>query len=338
MHMETTTALCRTLGRSGIPVGAVGLGCWAIGGQFYDAEGRPLGWGQVDDQASIRAIHGAMDLGVNFFDTADAYGVGHSEEVLGRALKGRRERAVIATKFGNRLDYERKVMDGVGASPAFIRQALDASLKRLDTDYIDLYQFHIWGYPAAQAEPVRETLEALVQEGKIRGYAWSTDVLESVEVFARSPHCTAVQNELNLFRCDDDVLAFCERENLASVNRSPLAMGVLTGKYHAGTRFAADDVRSHVPWYLWFKDGKPSQEHLQKLEAVREILTSGGRSLAQGALAWIWGRSSITIPIPGFKNLQQAEENALAMAFGPLAPEQMQEVQALLAEGQPALS
>jgi aryl-alcohol dehydrogenase-like predicted oxidoreductase len=219
---------------------------------------------------------------------------------------------------------------GTDARPEFIRQELEASLRRLGTDYVDLYQFHIWGYPVADAGPVRETMEALVQEGKIRGYAWSTDLVESVEFFAQGSHCTAVQNELNLFRCDQAMLALCERENLASINRSPLAMGVLTGKYDAQTRFAGDDVRSHVPWYIWFKDGKPSEEHLQKLAAVREILTSGGRTLAQGALAWIWGRSERTIPIPGFKNVQQAEENARAMAFGPLGPEQMAEIDLLL--------
>jgi aryl-alcohol dehydrogenase-like predicted oxidoreductase len=328
--MQTTTTFYRSLGRSGIQVSAVGLGCWAIGGQFYNLEGRPLGWGEVDDEASIRAIHSAMDWGVNFFDTADAYGAGHSEEVLGRALQGRRHQAVIATKFGSLFDPQRRVMAGTDASPAYIRQALEASLRRLGTDYVDLYQFHIWEYPAREAEPVRETLEALVQAGKIRGYAWSTDVLESVEVFARGTHCTAVQNELNLFRCDDDMLALCQRQHLASINRSPLAMGVLTGKYNAGTRFASYDVRSHVPWYLWFKDGKPSEEHLQQLEAVREILTSGGRTLAQGALAWIWGRSPLTIPIPGFKNLQQAQENARAMQYGPMAPEQMQEIASIL--------
>jgi aryl-alcohol dehydrogenase-like predicted oxidoreductase len=327
--METTTTLYRTLGRSGIQVSAAGLGCWAIGGQFYNAEGRPLGWGEVDDQASIRAIHCAMDWGINFFDTADAYGAGHSETVLGHALKGRRDRAVIATKFGNLFDPQCKIMAGEQASPAYIRQALEASLKRLDTDTIDLYQLHIWGYPAAEAGPVRETLEALVQEGKIRSYGWSTDVLESVEAFAQGPHCTAVQNELNIFRCDPAMLDLCARENLASVNRSPLAMGVLSGKYHAGARFADYDVRSHIPWYIWFKDGKPAEEYLRKLEAARAVLTSGGRTLAQGALAWIWGRSPLTIPIPGFKNQQQAEENARAMAFGPLTPGQMQEVEAL---------
>jgi aryl-alcohol dehydrogenase-like predicted oxidoreductase len=136
---------------------------------------------------------------------------------------------VIATKFGNVIDTQRRVLAGTDASQEFIRQSLDASLERLGTEYIDLYQFHIWGYPVDEALPVRDRLEELTSEGKIRGYAWSTDVLESVEMFAPGPNCTAVQNELNLFRCDDAMLQLCERENLAAVNRSPLAMGVLTG-------------------------------------------------------------------------------------------------------------
>jgi aryl-alcohol dehydrogenase-like predicted oxidoreductase len=328
--MNITTTFYRPLGRSGIRVSAVGLGCWAIGGQFYNEQGQPLGWGEVDDGESIRAIHCALDWGVNFFDTADAYGIGHSEEILGTALKGRRDQVVIATKFGNILDTARHALVGNDARPEYIRRALEASLRRLGTDFVDLYHFHTWGYPADEAIPVRETLEALTKEGKIRGYAWSTDVLESVEVFAGGQHCTAVQNEMNLFRCDDAMLALCERENLAAINRSPLAMGVLTGKYNLDTSFAKNDVRSHVPWYIWFKDGRPSGEHLKKLEAVRDILTSSGRTLAQGALAWIWGRSEKAIPIPGFRTVQQAQENARAMEFGPLTPEQMKEIDRLL--------
>ena len=326
----TTTASYRTLGRSGIQVSALGLGCAATGGQFYGAEGEPLAWVDADDNVSIRAIHAALDEGVNFFDTADMYGAGHSEEVLGQALKGRRDRVIIATKFGDVMDPGTRRAVGLDARPQFIRQSLEASLRRLNTDYIDLYQFHIWGHPAAEAVPVRETLEELTKEGKIRGYAWSTDVLESLEVFAEGPNCIAVQHELNLFRCAEAILALCERENLASINRSPLAMGVLTGKYGPGFNFAKNDVRSHTPHYIWFKDGKPSEEHLQKLAAVREILMSNGRTLVQGALAWIWGRSQRTIPIPGFKTVRQVQENARAMQFGPLAPEQMMEIEILL--------
>ncbi len=325
-----STTFTRQLGKSGIQVSAMGLGCWAIGGPFTNMEGVPVGWSDVDDNESIRAIHRALDLGVNFFDTADVYGTGHSEEILGKALMGRRDKVVIATKFGNVFDSETRQCTSKDGSPEYVREALEASLRRLNTKYIDLYQFHIGGYPPEKADRTRDVLEELVKEGKIRGYAWSTDVLESVKVFAEGPNCIAVQQQLNVFGGNDEILTLCKEKNLASVNRSPLAMGLLTGKFQESTRFPANDVRRHVEWFEGFKEGKPNLEWLKKLDAIREILTSGGRILAQGALAWIWGRSEKTIPIPGFKTVRQVEENATAMQFGSLNAEQMREIDALL--------
>jgi aryl-alcohol dehydrogenase-like predicted oxidoreductase len=320
----------RTLGHSGIEVSAMGLGCWAIGGPFTDPSGIPVGWGDIDDAESIRAIHAALDLGVTLIDTADVYGAGHSEEVLAKALAGKRDQVVIATKFGNVFDPATKQWTREEASPAYIRQALEGSLRRLDTDYIDLYQFHIWGHPAAEAAPVRDTLEELVQEGKIRGYGWSTDVLESVQVFAEGPNCIAAQLQFNIFDGNDALLAFCEEKHLAVLNRAPLAMGLLTGKFTPDTTFADNDVRKRTQWFPGFLDGKPNPDWLTRLEAIRDILTSGGRTLAQGALAWLWARSDATLPIPGFKNVKQATENAGAMTFGPLTAAQMQEIETLL--------
>ncbi len=168
--------LTRQLGRSGIQVSAMGLGCWAIGGPFW-RDGQSHGWGQVDDDESIRAIHRALDLGVTFFDTADVYGCGHSERLLRRALAGRRDQVVIATKFGRVFDEQTRHILADDASPAYIRQACEASLRRLNTDYIDLYQLHLGDYDLAQAGIVRDTLEELVAAGKIRYYGWSTDDL-----------------------------------------------------------------------------------------------------------------------------------------------------------------
>lgn len=329
------TTFTRTLGKSGIEVSAMGLGCWAIGGPFIDSGGNPVGWSQVDDNESIRAIHRALELGVTFFDTADVYGAGHSEEILGRALAGKRDQVVIATKFGNTFDSAQKQITGQDASPEYVRQALEASLRRLNTDYIDLYQLHIWEYPPEEAGPTREVLEELVEAGKIRGYGWSTDRLESVQVFAEGPNCIATQQQLNVMGGNpvgdsEGLLAFCEQKNLASINRAPLAMGLLTGKFQPSTTFSADDVRSKVEWFEGFQDGKPNAVWLKKLEAVRDILTSEGRALAQGALAWLWGRSEQTIPIPGFKTIQQVEDNAGALQFGPLTPDQMQEIDTIL--------
>lgn len=321
----------RTLGRSGIEVSALGMGCWAIGGPFWAGE-TPLGWGEVDDEESIRAIHAALDRGVNFFDTANVYGAGRSERVLGRAVSGRRSQVVIATKFNSVFDETTRQVTGSDASPAGIRTACEDSLRRLNTDYIDLYQFHDNDYPAERALPIRETLENLVQAGKIRAYGWSTDYVDKAEVFAEGPKCTSIQLQLNVLDDNPAMIAFCEKHNLAAINRGPLAMGLLTGKYTPATKISADDVRGQKSpeWMKYFKAGMPNPEWMAMRDAILEILTSKGRTLAQGALAWNWARTSQTIPIPGFRTVKQVEENARAMEFGPLTPEQMSRIEVIL--------
>lgn len=317
----------RKLGRSGIEVSPLGMGCWAIGGlwKWLDGQG---GWGEVDDTESIRAVHAALDAGVNFFDTAANYGTGHSERILGQALAGRRSQAVIATKFGfkvNEVEKQVRFHDHPDDVLKTVRTDCEASLRRLGTDYIDLYQLHVWDYPLEPAAELRETLEALVAEGKIRAYGWSTDSVEAAAVFAQGAHCTAIQHDLNVVLDAPAMLALCDQHNLASVNRSPLARGALSGKYTKETVFPENDVRRDE----W------SRNHffaptLEKLESLREILTSGGRTLSQGALAWIWARSPKTVPIPGIRTVAQATENAGAMALGPLNPDQMREIERLI--------
>jgi aryl-alcohol dehydrogenase-like predicted oxidoreductase len=286
----------------------------------------------VDDEESVRAIQRALDLGVNFLDTADVYGAGHSEKIVGRAIKGKREQVIIATKFSSTFAEGSRQLLGSDASPAYIRKACEASLRRLETDTIDLYQFHNGGYPIEQAGEVREVLEDLVRQGKIRFYGWSTDDPQRERFFAAGEHCTAVQNQMNVLDDAPEMVALCEELNLASINRGPLAMGLLTGKYSSGSTLGPDDVRGtgSPDWMKYFKNGKPNPEWFGKVDAIREILTSGGRSLAQGALAWLWGRSPLTVPIPGFRTVKQVEENAGAMRFGPLTSQQMAEIERIL--------
>lgn len=303
------------------------MGCWAIGGQWRLVD-LPAGWGEVDDAESIRAIHYALDHGITFFDTAANYGAGHSEHILGKALAGRRDQAVISTKFGFKVDEAAKRVTRHERDEDVIknvRAECEASLRRLNTDVIDLYWLHVWDYPLGHAPAVREELEGLVRQGKIRCYGWSTDSVDAARVFAEGEHCVAVQHDLNVIMDAPDMLALCQAANLASVNRSPLARGALTGKYTKDTVFAANDVRSE-PWSMetFFA---PTLEHL---EALRDILTSGGRTLAQGALAWIWARSERTIPIPGIRTVAQAADNAEAMRFGPLDAAQMRQIDELL--------
>src|SRR5690606_20418536 len=239
----------RKLGRSNIEVSPLGMGCWAIGGvwQFLDIQ---AGWGEVDDAESIRTIQYAFDNGINFFDTAANYGTGHSERILAQTLAGKRDQVVIATKFGFNVNEAGKHVTRYENAQDIIknvRAECEASLKRLNTDYIDLYQLHVWDYPLEPAAALREELEALVREGKIRFYGWSTDSVEAARVFAEGEHCVAIQHDLNVVKDAPEMLALCEQLNLASVNRSPLARGALTGKYSSDTVFPENDVRRD-PW------------------------------------------------------------------------------------------
>ncbi|WP_328503435.1 aldo/keto reductase [Streptomyces sp. NBC_00457] len=329
--METISHT-RTLGRTGIEVSALGFGCWAIGGEWQDPDGQPLGWGAVDDEESVRAVRRALDLGVTFFDTADTYGAGHSERVLGRALGKRRADVVLATKWGNIFDEETRTLTGSDDSPAYARRALTASLRRLDTDYVDLYQLHLSDADPEKAAELREACEEFVSEGLIRSYAWSTDDPARAAVFAEGAHCAAVQHRLNILQDAPEMLALCEELGLASINRSPLAMGLLTGKRAAGQALEAGDIRSAPPaWLPGFSQGAGADpEWVQRVDALKDILTSGGRTLAQGALAWVWARSPRTVPIPGFRTVAQAEQNAGALAQGPLTAAQLAEIDGIL--------
>jgi aryl-alcohol dehydrogenase-like predicted oxidoreductase len=329
--------LGRVLRRSGIKVSEVGFGCWAIGGPVI-LGGKPDGWGQVDDDQSVAAVRRALELGITFFDTADVYGAGHSERVLGRALAGRRDEAVIATKFGYTFDEDQRAITGEDATGDYIRQACRASLRRLGTDRIDLYQLHLGDLPSAEAEEAASTLEELVAEGLIRSYGWSTDDPRRATAFAGGTHCTAIQHELNVLADAPAMLAACQDHDLASVNRSPLAMGLLTGKYLPTSQLPLDDVRAAQPWVRYFTGGRPASAWLGRLDAIRDVLTSGSRTPAQGALCWLLARSPHTVPIPGIRNAAQAEQNAQVLRLGPLTAAEMAEIARLLGAGaaQPA--
>ena len=318
----------RTLGRSGIEVSALGMGCWAIGGPWWfvgNGEPSPSGWGGVDDAESIRAIHAALDLGVTLFDTADVYGCGHSERILGKALAGRRSEVIVATKFGKQFDEAKKHYFGHDTSPELIRSACEASLGRLGTDVIDLYQFHWADYDVEKAGEVRDVLEQLVAEGKIRYYGWSTNDVARIRVFAEGEHCTAVQCFLSVVYDDPAIHDICDELDLGNLNKQPLAMGILTGKFDENATFPADDIRSD-----WSENPEAFRRRLRQLDALRDVLASDGRTPAQGALAWIWARSGRTVPIPGFKNEKQVRENAGAMTKGPLTQAQAAETSEIL--------
>jgi len=322
--------LKRVLGKSKLEVGAVGMGCWAIGGPWtWDQPGGtpyPAGWGDTDDGESIRAVHTALDMGINFFDTAANYGAGHSEVVLGQALKGKRDGVVIATKFGHIVNEEQKVV--YGDPDQIIRNVrgdVENSLRRLQTDYIDIYQLHEGGYDPKLALELQVVLEELVSAGKIRWYGWSTDVVDSAYDFASGEHCTSIQFRLNAIFDNADMRKVCADFDLAGINKDPLNKGILTGKFNTNSRFPDNDIRSRAD----FSDPELAKR-FKLVDELRDILTSNGRTMAQGALAYIWALDERMIPIPGFKSVKQVQDNAGALEFGPLTGAQVKEIQSIV--------
>lgn len=323
--------LKRILGKSKLEVSALGMGCWAIGGPWDWAqpgsEPFPVGWGTTDDEESIRAIHVALDLGINFFDTAANYGAGHSEVLLGRALKGKRDKVVVATKFGHIVNEEQKtVYSAPDQILKNVRMDVENSLRRLQTDYIDIYQLHEGKYDPALALELQSILEELVSAGKVRWYGWSTDIVDSARAFAPGEHCTSIQFRLNAIYDNPGMRQVCADFDLAGINKDPLNKGFLTGKFNASTTFPENDNRSD-----WDFSGPELQNRLKMVDELRDILTSNGRTMAQGALAYIWALDERMVPIPGFKSVKQVTENAGALQFGPLTESQVKDVQAIVA-------
>lgn len=335
--MTTSSAIAtRRLGRSEVELSPLGLGCWAIGGPVHGDDGRTIGWGQVEDDESVRAIRRAFDLGVRFFDTADVYGAGHSERVVSRALEGHRDDVVIATKFGHTFqDDGSRRGHGLDVSPTYIRRACEGSLRRLGREAIDLYQLHVGSLPDAQADAVVEELERLQSEGLIRHFGWSCDLAAQAQRWAERGTCASLQFICNVLQETPGLTALCERYSMTAIIRSPLASGFLSGKYGPDSRLPRDDWRAQATELGWGDlfnpDGSANPAWLAKLEALREVLTDAGRTLVQGALGWLWARSHTTVPIPGFKTVAQVEENVGALRFGPLTSAQMTRIDEILA-------
>jgi aryl-alcohol dehydrogenase-like predicted oxidoreductase len=332
--MSTTTTETRSLGVGGRQLAAVGVGTWALGGPFT-FDGRDAGWGEVDDAESIRALHAAIHAGVTLIDSAPAYGTGHAERVVGQALAALpatvRESVAVATKFGLRIDEGRRTGGGNDVRPEAIRAECEASLRRLGLDTVDLYQLHGGAETVAAAEDVVATCEELLAEGKIRSFGTAQDDAQTLAVFTGSDGCVAVQTQVNVFGWTAATLDAARAHGLAVLARSPLAMGMLSGKYHSANRPQAGDVRLDTPYWDYF-DADTMPGWLQRLDTVRELLTVGGRTLVQGALGYLLALDPSIIPLPGIRTEQQARENASVLSLGPLPQAETAEITALLAD------
>ena len=246
--------------------------------------------------------------------------------ILGRALKGKRDKVVIATKFGHIVNEEKKTVYG---DPSQIinnvRRDVDNSLRRLQTDVIDIYQLHEGGYDPKLALELQSVLEELVSAGKIRWYGWSTDVVDSAREFANGTHCTSIQFRLNALYDNAQMRKVCADFDLAGINKDPLNKGILTGKFNSTSTFPDNDIRSRAN----FSDPE-IVKRLKAVDEIRDILASNGRTMAQGALAYIWALDERMVPIPGFKSVQQVKDNAGALEFGPLTNSQVEEIQTIV--------
>ena len=305
----------RDLGRTGWKVSEVSFGSWAIGGT----------WGEVDDKESIAALHRSLDLGVNFFDTADVYGDGRSERLLAQLRKERPEEFHIATKAGRRLDPH--------IASGYNRQNLTAfverSLKNLETEALDLLQLHCPPIEVYYMPEVFGILDDMVKAGKLRFYGVSVEKVEEALKAIEFPQVQSVQIIFNIFRQRPAELFFPEaqRRKVGILARVPLASGLLTGKLSRDSRFAADDHRTFNRHGESFDRGETFsgldyETGLQAVEALRSMVPSG-QTMAQMALRWILMFPAVTCAIPGAKHPQQAEENILAASLPPLTDKTM---------------
>jgi aryl-alcohol dehydrogenase-like predicted oxidoreductase len=314
-------------GKTGWQVSRVGLGCWQFGGAIM-LDGRPDGWSGINDDESVATIQRAVELGINFFDTADMYGWGHSEEVLGRTLKeiGNRDRQYIASKVGFWHDVQGKRT--FNESRDYILRACDASLRRLQTDRIDLYQCHLW-------RPERwpdflDAFETLQQQGKIRFYGVSTNDFDMIQRFDERHRLASVQSNYNLLdrHVEQDILPYCRARGIAFIARGPLAMGKLSGRLTKNHKFDADDIRRK-----WLEgDTRANFERdINTVERLKPIAGKHGSTMAELAVKFVLTHASVSTTIPGTKNRRQLEHNVAASILPPLTRDELAAIGVALA-------
>ena len=311
----------RELGRTGWRVSTVSFGAWAIGSA----------WGAVDSGDSLRALHRAVDLGVNFFDTADVYGDGHSERLLAQLKRERDEEIIVATKAGRRLDPH--VADGYNAQN--LSQFIERSLKNLAVEALDLVQLHCPPTEVYYRPEVFAVLDDLVKQGKVRYYGVSVEHVEEALKAIEFPNVQSVQIIFNIFRQRPADLLFNEakRRRVGILARLPLSSGMLTGKLNSLSQFAPDDHRAFNRLGEAFDRGETFSgvDYQVGLQAVEELrtLVPAGMSLTQFALRWILMHEAVTCAIPGAKRPEQVEENMNASDLPPLSQDVMQQVKDL---------
>ncbi|WP_338721781.1 aldo/keto reductase [Devosia sp. XK-2] len=307
----------------------LGMGCWPIGGKQMGG-GISFAYAGVEDGQSLRALEVADEMGAKLYDTASAYGFGHSEKLLGQVF-GERDDIVVVTKFGFRGDYETREGLPVDLSAAGIAQSIEESRRNLRRDRLDMVLLHIGDLPLDEARVAFDTLDILMQQGRLASYGWCTDDLSRIGGVVDRPGFESVEIGLNLFQPNAELVRRTAEMGLTALIRSPLAMGLLGGHYQDGQRTAPGDVRrENLDWVPFFADGKAHPDYAARLAAVRDLLCVEGRSIAQGALGWVLAQGNHILPIPGFKTEAQVRDNLGALEKGLLPPAVMAEIEAVL--------
>jgi aryl-alcohol dehydrogenase-like predicted oxidoreductase len=305
----------RSLGKSGIEVSVIGTGLWAVGG----------GWGPVDDKNALAAIDASLDASINFFDTADVYGDGHSEELLGKAMRGRRERFVLATKIGW-VGYDGKNNRSQYDSVDKLVAGVEESLRRLQTDHIDVIQNHIF-YREPNTDIFIEGFQKLQRDGKVRAYGLSSSDFAFIKDFNSNGHCATLQIDYSILNrtAEQEIFPYCQKNNIGVIVRGALAMGILTGKFTVETRFPDGDFRQN--WHEKPDERRIFLEDLDKVERLRTLTDS--RPLSQFALRFVIDHPAVTTVIPGARSAEQARENVNAGLLPPLTKAEHRQIDAI---------
>lgn len=292
----------RRLGSTGPEISVIGYGAWEIGGDAYGPN--------PETSQVINAIHSALDAGMNWIDTAEVYGSGKSEELVGKAIKGRREHVLIASKVAPHPG-------GTGYEPNNVKKAAKASLKRLKTDHIDLYQLH---WKPSDEWPIEDTwgaMKELRDEGLVRFIGVSNFTQQQIERCLAITHCDSLQPQFSMFhRQEEDLISWCGKKGIGVVVYGPLAYGLLSGTMNSSTTFDPDDWRSgkhpEHPYYVELFEPRRFGEHLEVVKELEPIAKERGISVGQLALAWTVARSGVTSAITGSRNADHCRENAVA--------------------------
>ena len=317
----------RTLGCTGLKVSEISFGSWAIGGTS-EAAGTQWGWGETPEGDAIAAVRRAHELGVNFFDTADVYGDGRSEEMLGKALSTDWDKVYVASKVGNVIRNGEEAKDW---SRQHIVRSCEASLKRLRKDVIDLYQLHNPEEPGIREGDWPETLELLQKQGKIRWYGVSVFLPEEALAVLERGKGQVIQLAYNPLRLEmeEKVLPLAQQKNVGIIARVPLYYGILAGKFKPDTTFPKNDHRSHTLPPETLRELVPRAERLRELAS---IAPRDSTAFGQWSLRFILANPAVSTVIPGARNPQQAEKNASAANGAPLPKEQVEAVRKLWRE------